>query len=331
MFYPELSPRFVAMLGELDGQRVAVVGHARPDGDCIGSQVPLCRLLRARGIDAICVNSDPVPRRLAFLVGDTPFYQLPHPEAEGRVAVFVDCADPVRPGLQVGALYPSIFLNIDHHVSNTDYAERNLVEADSSATAEILAGLMLDNDLPIDRLSAQNLYVGIATDTGQFRFPSTTARVFEIVSRLLALGAHPAAASAELYERESSAKLALLQRFLASLKLEGDGRICVGLLPQSVFDETGATSEDTEGLVDYARSVDGVQVGVLIEERAGSIKGSLRAKEPSVRVDRVAAQFGGGGHAAAAGLNAKGATLDSFYPQLVEAICRQLDAVAAQS
>ena len=111
----------------------------------------------------------------------------------------------------------------------------------------------------------------------------------------------------------------LLQAFLASLRLECGGRVCVGTLPQGVFEQTGTTGEDTEGLVDYARAIDGVEVGVLLEERPGMTKGSLRAKNPALRLDQVAAQFGGGGHACAAGLNPKEPLAD-VRPRLLAAL-----------
>ena len=186
--------------------------------------------------------------------------------------------------------------------------------------------MLLDNGLPIDAATAQGLYVGILTDTGQFRFNSTSRRTFLLAAELLARGADPAEAGYELYERETAGKLQLLQRFLASLRFECGGRVCIGLLPDGVFADTGTTPEDTEGMVDYARAIDGVDIGVLIEERPDGIKASLRAKDPAYRLDLVAAQFNGGGHACAAGLNLKGETLGSFYPRLVAALaerCRQ--------
>jgi phosphoesterase RecJ-like protein len=325
-FYPEQTSAFKRLLEELKGKQVAVLGHARPDGDCIGSQVALCRVLNSQQIDAVCVNADPVPRRLQFLVGDTPLYEAKDFSPEGYVAVTVDCADHKRVGSFLGKAFPVPVGNIDHHISNTLYAEINIVENHSAATGEILAGLFLDIDLSVDVLSAQGLYVGIATDTGQFRFPSTSKRVFRLSSQLIDLGADPAAASNELYEKESFAKLELLGRFLESFKLECNGRVCVGTLRQSDFSETGATSEDTEGLVDYARAIDGVDVGVLIEDRPEGIKGSLRSKEPIYRVDKVASRFSGGGHACAAGLNTN-IPYDSFYPQVVEALSELLEEI----
>ena len=123
-------------------------------------------------------------------------------------------------------------------------------------------------------------------------------------------------------------KLELLERFLASFQYECGGRVCVGVLPAGSYEVTGTQPEDTEGMVDYARGIDGVDLGVLIEERAGGIKASLRAKDPHCRVDQVAAQFGGGGHACAAGLNVAKPPAD-FAAELVAAVARRLAEVDA--
>lgn len=327
-FFPELQAAFQALLASATGRRIAVVGHLRPDGDCIGSQVALCRVLRARGLEAVCVNPDPVPRRLQFLVRDTPFFTLDSWLAEDAsrpdwMSVHVDCADHVRCGRKLATLFPRPLGNIDHHLSNDGYAEYNLVDPHAAATGEILAGVLFDAGIMPDPVAAQGLYAGIATDTGQFRFPSTTQRVFDLTSHLIEAGADPAAASFELYERESFARIALLGRFLESLRLECDGRVCAGFLRKRDFAETGATSEDTEGLVDYARSIEGVDIGVLVEDRPDGVKASLRAKDPIYRLDQVAQLFQGGGHACAAGLNvASDAT--TFYPRLVAALAAHL-------
>jgi bifunctional oligoribonuclease and PAP phosphatase NrnA len=328
IYYPRFSARFAVLLAELRDERVVVIGHQRPDADCVGSQVALCRLLRAQGIDAVCINPDKVPRRIKFLVGDTPFYHRDEIPPEGRVAVFTDCADHGRAGDRVREMYPAPFACFDHHISNQGFARFDFVDTGSAATAEVLAGLILDADLPMDRVSAQALYTGIMTDTGQFRFASTSERVFRLCAELVARGADPALAGQELYERESIGRLNLLQHFLGSLKMECGGRVCIGMLPQGIFESTGATVEDTEGLVDYARSIDGVEIGVLIEERPDTIKASLRGLHSVYRMDLLAAQFNGGGHACAAGLNYK-STLKEFYPRLLAAITHRLNEVDA--
>ena len=328
IYYTKFAARFAVLISELRGKQVVVIGHQRPDADCIGSQVALCRLLRSQGVDAVCVNPDKVPRRIKFLVGDTPFYQRDEISPEGRVAIFTDCADHSRAGDKIRDMYPAPMACFDHHLSNQGFARFDFVDTGSAATAEVLTGVFLDADLPFDRTTAQALYTGIMTDTGQFRFASTSERVFRICAELVARGADPALAGEELYERESVAKLKLLEHFISSLKIECDGRVCIGVLPQGIFEQTGATTEDTEGLVDYARSIDGVQVGVLIEERPGTIKASLRGMHSVYRMDTLAAQFNGGGHANAAGLSWKG-TMAEFYPKLLAAITQRLKEVDA--
>jgi len=330
-FYPALSAGFARLLASIAGRPIAVIGHARPDGDCIGSQVALARVLQARGHDVICVNPDPVPRRLVFLAEGTPFLRTDDvlKTTEERAAIFVDCADHARGGERLKIRFPQPVAVIDHHLSNVGYAAANLVDSASAATCEILAGMFLDNGLPIDAHTAQALFTGILTDTGQFRFNSTSRRCFVLAGELVARGAKPSEAGAQLYERETVAKMRLLQHYLASLRIECGGRVCIGTLAPGVFESTGSDQEDTEGLVDYARSIDGVDVGALIEQRAdGTVKASLRAKDPAFRVDLVAAQFNGGGHACAAGLNLKTGT-DNFHARLVAALSERIAAVDA--
>jgi phosphoesterase RecJ-like protein len=323
-FYPEFLPRFNELLRQLGSRPVAVIGHMRPDGDCIGSQVALARVLRALGRDVVCVNSDPVPRRLQFLLNGEAFLRPEDLGARDYAAVFVDCADHDRAGQPIKVRFPAPAGVIDHHLSNLGFGGCNIIDAGSAATAEILAGLFLAGGLEVDATTAQALYVGILTDTGQFRFNSTSRRTFLLAAELLTRGAKPAQAGYELYERETAGKLQLLQRFLASFRFECGGRVCIGVLQDNVFVETGSLPEDTEGMVDYTRAVDGVEIGVLIEERPDGIKASLRAKDPVSRVDLVAGQFGGGGHACAAGLNVKGGQMATFYPRLLAVLDAQL-------
>jgi bifunctional oligoribonuclease and PAP phosphatase NrnA len=323
-FYPKESVRFAAALENLVGQKVAVLGHQRPDGDCIGSTVALTRVLQTLGIEAIGLNNDATPANLAAFVGATPLARADDFTLESHLAVSVDCADFKRVGDHLNGLFPEVALNVDHHISNKLYGQKNIVIGNASATAEMLAGFFFDNNYVIDSITAQALYVGIATDTGQFRFPSTTPATFEIVRRLCERGANPSAAAYQLYERESFAKIKLLQNFLDSLTMEFDQRVCVGLIRNGVYESTGASIDDSEGLVDYARAIDGVDIGVMIEDRDGALKCSLRAKDPKYRVDQVAKQFNGGGHACAAGLNVENSSIKAFYPQLMEAIGQHL-------
>lgn len=327
-YFPEFTDRFAAWLESLRGARVLLVGHARPDGDCVGSIVGLSRLLATRGVASRLVLPDPVPRRLAFLAASDPFLPATGWEPGDDRVVFVDCADRLRAGRALMDLLGVPAACFDHHLSNEGFARMNFVDAACSATSELLAGLAYDAGLRVDAPAALALYVGIMTDTGRFSYPSTTRRTLELAGRLMADGADPALAASEVYEKESMARMRLLGRFLASLRFFHGGRVCVGVLPLGVFEETGATLEDTEGLVEYARAIEGVEFGVLLEERREDVKGSLRSRRAGARSDLAAARFGGGGHACAAGFKTPGG-LARIEPELLATLGERLAALDA--
>lgn len=320
MYFPEHHEAFLRLRAELRDRPVAVLGHVRPDGDCIGSQVAMTRALQALGFEALAVNRHPVPRNLASFVGDTPFLTVEEFTAQGHCAVAVDCAAPERIGLKLQACFPTLAGNLDHHVSNGGYAQVDIVVAEAAATAELLAGLFLDLDWPLDAVSAQALYVGIVADTGQFRYAPASARIFQICAELVQHGANPAAAALELFQSEPWSKIELTRRYLGGLKLEFDGRVCLGTLQKEDFDTCQASPDDSEGLVDLARDIAGVEVGVYLESRGEPLnKCSLRAMQQGWRMDKLAQRFGGGGHAKAAGFSFS-EPLEAFYPVFMEAL-----------
>jgi len=320
------SDLFKISVSALDDRPILVLGHKRPDGDCVGSQVALTRMLLALGKKAQAVNQDPVPRTLRKFVNDTPFVFPSQVPGGDYQIITVDCADHGRVGEELCLRFPTVHLNIDHHVSNTMYGEENLILPDAAATGEILAKFFFDSGYEVDQLTAEALYLGICTDTGQFCYSGTNGSVFEVCRMLCDAGACPAEIAKELYEKEKPGRIQLLQRFLASFRMELGERLCIGCIQGSDFNDTGTKPEDAENFVDYARSQEGVQIAVFIEERNELIKGSFRAKEDRFRVDILAKEFNGGGHACAAGFNVGGA-LETLYPQLVDAIERHLGLV----
>ena len=166
----------------LKGRKVAVLGHMRPDGDCIGSQTALCRMLLAEGVDALCVNRDRIPPNLVPYAEGVTFVKGADYDATDRVALTVDCADASRVGTELLAKFPAgILANIDHHASNPDYAQTNIVVREAAATCHILAAGALAQGLAVDAVTAKALHLGILTDTGRFCYRSTTADVFAII------------------------------------------------------------------------------------------------------------------------------------------------------
>lgn len=282
-------------------------------------------MLEALGVESILANADRVPGRLENLVESKPIEIVDPSSVEALPFVYVDCADEERVGPKTSIALASSrrVLNVDHHITNTNFAETNLVDAEAAATCEILAGIAFDLELPVDAPMAQALYTGIVTDTGRFGYAATSSRVFELCGELVRRGASPQAAVEGLYERETMPRLKLLQRFLDSLALECDGQVCVGQLRQKDFLETGTAYHDTEGFVDYARSLQGVAIGISLEERKTTTKGSLRANRKEMRVDRIARKFGGGGHACAAAMSI-GMPLDQLRNELLNALGERL-------
>lgn len=294
----------------LKGRKIAVLGHMRPDGDCIGSQTALCRMLLAEGVDALCVNRDRVPPNLLPYTEGVTFVTGAAYVPDDRAAITVDCADASRVGTELLSKFPGgVLANIDHHASNPEYAQINIVVREAAATCHILASGALAQGLAVDTATAQALHLGILTDTGRFCYASTTAEVFAIIAELVRRGANPAEANYRVFEQESRGKLALTQRFLSTIRFHEEGKICSGELTAADYAATGTTKEDKEGLVEFPRSIAGVAIAVLMEEGSDGIRGSLRGRDPRLRLDLLAGKLNGGGHVLAAGFNMLGCRL----------------------
>ena len=320
-YFPAHYDDFNDLLKAVRGRKIAVAGHMRPDGDCISSQFAVAEFLRQSGAaEVVCVNQNPVPQLYENFVGNEKMLEAETFDDSSFEIVTVDCADYRRSNEKLCERFPLPLACIDHHASNRPYAKINIIDQKASATAEIVAGLAFDAKLKISPQNADRLYMGIVMDTRQFTTTSTRAKTFEIATELVKAGADAPKVAIELYQREKLAKLKLLATYLQSLTMHCNGRVCIGLLPAGVYERTGAEKADSDGLVDYARSIDGVDIAVLLEDLKNGVKGSLRAKTPEYRVNEIAEHFGGGGHLAAAGFTAVGETVNSFYPKLLEHI-----------
>ncbi len=318
-YFPEQSQKFAAWLESLQGRSLVVVSHARPDGDSVGSLVAMTRILRAVGVNAIGVNPDRVPRVLRFLLEGTDVRENGELPADCDGAVLVDCADQFRIGRDLAERLPRLVGNVDHHVSNQGFADLDLVVPDAAATCEVLAGIALDLNIPIDAKTADALYTGIITDTGQFAYANTTPRSFHLAEVLSQKGANTTVVASQLYENETFERIRLMARFLSRLQLYDNGRVCMGYVTQQDYDETGTSSEDAEGFSGYTRSLQGVELGVFLESKPEGIKGSFRTRNAEIRADLLAARFNGGGHACAAGFFVTGHTIESLWKEILTA------------
>jgi bifunctional oligoribonuclease and PAP phosphatase NrnA len=287
-----------------EADRFLVVSHVNPDGDAIGSTLGVAWMLKQLGKEFHLVNASPVPAKFRFLPGAE---WIRSPEELRSAAPFsrviaVDAADAERMGEARSLIAEDAqLLNIDHHATNDRFGTSNWVVPDAAATAQVLANLVEALKLRWEKPLAACLYTGLLTDTGGFRYSNTTPAVLELASHLLKQGVHPAEIADRVMETMTQGQLALTKRALDTLAFSDNGQVGWMWLKRRDFEEAEASEDEMDGIVNYARNVEGVDVGILFRETEdGAVKVSLRSRE-KVDVGELAKSFGGGGHARAAG------------------------------
>jgi phosphoesterase RecJ-like protein len=292
----------------------AVVGHIRPDGDCIGSQLAMTGMLRSLGKNVVCWNSDETPQKYAFLdVGH--WMQKPRPGCEFDCVIAVDCATVKRLGECESFIQQrKTLINIDHHESNSRYGDINWIDAESPSTAELVLKLFNHGRWDITPDLADSLFTAVSTDTGSFQYPSTLPSTYYAAGDLVRRGANLGRICEKVYHSYPLSRVKLLQYVFNHFKLTYKNQIGYFWLKPSDFARTGCHTNDSEGLIDHVRAIDTVIVACLFEEMETSVfRVSLRSKSDRINVNEIAATFGGGGHVAAAGARIRGGT-----PQLVQ-------------
>ena len=302
-----------------------IVGHVRPDGDCIGSQLGLALALKNAGKKVVCWNEHPVPAKLTFL-DPKKMFALPRPGRKFDCVIATDCASFERLGKVKDCIAArKFFINIDHHASNTRYADLNWVSSREPSTGELIYRLLRAARWPITKPIADCLFTAVSTDTGSFQYPSTTPATFHVASHLVESGADLGKISQEVYESYPLARVQLLRHVYNKFRLIHDARTAWFWLKKRDYARTGAQPDDSEGLIDHVRAIQGVVVACLFEEMdSGHTRISLRSKSDDVNVNEIAAQFGGGGHRAAAGARIAGPA-SSVQRRVIAAIKKSLD------
>jgi len=327
---------------DLDGFRTllsraklyVLVTHVNPDGDAIGSQVGLGRYLASRGFEVRIVNQDVTPPDLGFLEFDGPVGEGYDPARHDGLLdaadaiVLVDNSAPDRLGRMeapVRARAPKTFC-IDHHPTRGTPWAANIIDTSASATAVIVHELLRAGEWTPDRAAADALYAGLATDTGFFRFNSTSPRAFRVAAELLEAGADPTRCFRELYERNTPAYTRLLGRALADLSLGAEGAVASVGITLAMIEACGATGVDTSEFTTPLLAVDGVRVAILFRELSGGkVKVSLRSKG-ELDVQQMASEFGGGGHRNASGIVMSGTFDDVVAKVTARAVALAQDA-----
>jgi phosphoesterase RecJ-like protein len=322
--YPKVIDRVLEVIRE--HKTFCIVGHMRPDGDCIGSQLGLALALRNEGKKVAVWNQDAIPLKYKFLVGDG-LIEKPKAGQKFDCVIATDCASYERLG-KVGDCVKQrkVLINIDHHATNPRYGDVNWVSPREPSTGELIYRLLKVARWPITPPIADLLFAAISTDTGSFQYPNTRPGTFHAGAELVTRGANLAKICDEVYQSYPLSRAKLLKHVYSKFRLTDNDRIAWLWLKKKDFTRTGAESDDTEGLIDHLRAIEPVVVACVFEEIEPEMtRISLRSKSDKVNVSEICGQFGGGGHPAAAGARIPGKPL-SVQRKVIAAVKRALKA-----
>jgi phosphoesterase RecJ-like protein len=315
----EIESAVAAIVAEINAaDRFLITTHEGPDGDALGSTLALHEALTQLGKDSVMFLAEkefPLPVEYRFLPLQEVFHEPPA-DLSDRTVIFLDCGnidrmpiDWLRDGKRM--------LNVDHHHDNTRFADVNLVDVDASSTAEIVFDIIKLLGADLTGSIAQDLYVGLITDTGMFMYENTDARTHRVAAELIEAGVDVNGIFRRLYERVPEAKLKLIARALGRIDRRLDGALSTTYLSADDYVATGADESLTEGIIDFIRGIEGTSVAAVVRDKPDSQrearKVSLRSTDGSVDVSVIARKMGGGGHRRAAGFST-----DRSYDELVE-------------
>ncbi len=279
---------------------IGVVCHVSPDGDTIGSGLSLAEALRRMGKNACTMCQDEIPEMYHFMPGALDICSPESAPFAVRSLLFCDVSDELRAG---NCLLPDIAERavLDHHETNPAFCNVNFVDGNAAAAGVMVVELMDRLRMPLSPAMAENLYVAITTDTGNFAFPSTDGRTLRAGAKCLDAGANPDKVTRLMFRMRSVERTKLLGAAVDNMLFLDEGRIAMFKVSQSMMDACGATAADCEGIVNFGTNCEGVHVAALLREQPdGRIKVSLRSAG-AADVSRVSQIHGGGGHQAAAG------------------------------
>ncbi len=273
---------------------ILILTHAHPDGDTLGCGFGLCRALQKCGKRARVINADNVPPKYAYMQNG-----LNDDNFKEEYIVSVDVATENLLGSLAESYGGKINLCIDHHGTNTEYAEYLLLE-ETAAACEIVYRVICELGVEIDKDIADCLYTGISTDTGCFRYASATPSTYRIAADLMELGADNGSINRIMFETKTKTYAHLERLALDGMKFYCGDRVAIITVTQEMYAKTGSNEQETEALAPLTRQIEGVEIGITIREKPdGTCKASIRTFE-KINASDFAKSFGGGGHAQAA-------------------------------
>ncbi len=310
------------------GSRFLVTSHVHPDGDAIGSSLAQARILASLGKHAVVWSHDPIPALYQPLYGSEQVHvgEGPPPgfPESFDAAVVLECPSLDRCGHPDAIQALPVVLNIDHHLGNEQYGAVNWVDTDAAAVSILVHRIADAMGAAVAPETATLLYLALVTDTGGFRFANTTAETFDSAAAMLRAGASPETVSRWLYESQPEAAVRLISETLATLERHHGGRVATAWLTRDMLERANAQDGDSEGLIDYPRSIAGVEAVAMFRELEDKhFKVSLRSRGKT-DVQAIAQRFGGGGHPNAAGFGFAGHR-DTLYRTTVDALAAALE------
>ncbi len=285
-----------------------ISSHINPEGDAVGSQIAMASLLKRLGKEVLSLSESAVPHNLRFMKGSEAILKEKPAGFDFDAAIILDSPSLKRIGkIAEYVTNEKPVINIDHHVSNESFAKYSWVEPEASSVGEMVYELFKAFKLKIDYDDAVAMYVAIMTDTGSFKYTNTSSRTHGIVAELIDTGVKPYEIFTEIYEMNSIEDTNLLGLALQTLKVADDRKISWLWVTKEMLKKTKASLEGTEGIINFARSIEGVQIAAFFRETGteGRVKVSFRSKG-SFDVNKLAAFFGGGGHKTASGCTVAG-------------------------
>jgi len=283
-----------------------ITTHTSPEGDALGSQLAMCRLLKRMGKQVTAVNEDVVPYEYRFLpdVDKIQKFKETLRKIKFDCSIIVDCSDLKRCGASCSTmLVNKPVINIDHHISNERFAGINWVEPYASSCSEMVYRIFESLRVPIDRETAILLYTGIMTDTGSFRYSNTSSLTHKIVSRLLQRGVDVPNIYKKIYASIPFEEARLLTRVLPGIKRQSNGKVVWFEIRSGLLKNKPLSFDIGENILTFGRSIKGVEVVALFREyrdKESRVRVNLRS-QGKVDVNKIAYAFGGGGHKAASG------------------------------
>lgn len=284
-----------------DAKNIAVLTHVSEDADALGSAMAFMLAVESLGKTAEIFISDEPESRLSFMNGKFTVYDKEKEYQLHDLCVCLDCGDFGRV-----ADRESIFknadktVNIDHHYTNTEYADENYVVSTASSTGEIVFELIKEMNVEITKEMAEFLYISIVSDSGGFKYSNTSAKTMRIAAELMEKGVNHTEICRKLFDTEKREVMRLNGYIMSNIREYFDGKLCLAVIDNDTFEKFKISEKDSGDIVNIPRRIEGCEVAVSVREKADCVKISFRSNG-KYDVTKIAAEFGGGGHKMAAG------------------------------